>query len=182
MTQVPAITKWHTVLDRLAYIGVMIIILVVSISVALGLLAALLGSFLTEAGDGLGGGWGVPELALTLATLLGVPSLIISAMDILRGRWGQAGRMLAFWGPLIISIGFIVIGHAIDPCFRGIWTLGSHWGSIPLCEQFGIEVNIHTRFHLFLHAAPTLILVFLYWVALRKWHPSVAYFRSQVNP
>ena len=170
--------KSYKLSDRLAHIGFIIIVLVVFISFALGLLIALLGSFLIKLGDGLGGGWGIPALALTLAMFLGVPSLIISVADIFRGRRRQTGRMVAFFGPLIISIGFIAIAHVVDPCFQGIWTLQSYWGSIPLCERFGPEINIHTRFHLLLHSSPTIVLVILYWVILRKWYPAIASIRN----
>jgi hypothetical protein len=138
----------------------------------LGVLAAGLGAFLTPLGSGLGGGWGVPALALNLAMLLGAPSLPLAGADLARGRREGAGRMLAFWGPLLIGAGFIGIAHAVDPCLRGVWTLGSYLGSIPLCELFWPEINIHTRFHLLLHAAPAAVLVVLYWAALKRWHPA----------
>jgi len=164
--------KLQTWSDRLARMGLIVVVLTVSISLVLGLLAAWFGSFLTPLGSGLGGGWGIPMLALNLAMLLGLPSLLLAGADLARGRRDQAGRMLAFWGPFFVGFGFIQIAHAIDPCFRGTWTLGSYLGSIPLCELFWPEINIHTRFHLLLHSAPAVVLVGLYWAALNRWHPS----------
>ena len=171
--------EWQVRADTLAHAGVVFIVYSIYIYVALGLSASLVGSFLTPLGDGPGGLWGIPFFLYLVTFLIGLPSFIFGVRDIFRLRWHGAGRILACISPLAISIYFFMIPHAIDPCVVGIWEPGSSFGSIPLCERFGGEWNIHTRFHLFLHATPTVIPVALYWVALKKWYPSIAYLRTR---
>jgi hypothetical protein len=168
------LTRRHIVADHLAHLGLMLIIVVTLINLPLSLLTALTGSSLLE-GFGNGGGWAIPELAFLITILLGLPSLVLGFIDLRQQRWQQAGRMLAFWGPLIIGISFIFTSHALDPCSRELWTLQSKLGTIPLCSYNLGEVLIHDRFHWLLHALPDVVLVSAYWFALKNWHKDIAF-------
>lgn len=169
-------------IDMLARAGVVIIVFTVGVCVVLGLSAALMGGSLTSLGSGPGGLGGMPMLLFLLAALLGLPSLVRGLFDLYQRRWDRLGRIVAFIAPVFIAIYFFEIPHAIDPCALGIWAPGSSWASIPLCEAWGGGWNIHARFHLFLHAVPTLLPVALYWIALRKWYPNIAYLRRSSAP
>ncbi len=164
-------------IDMLARAGVVIIVCTVAVCVVLGALAALVGGSFTSLGSGPGGLGGMPMLLFLLAALLGLPSLVRALFDLYQRRWKRVGRVVIFIAPLAIAIYFFEIPHAIDPCALGIWAPRSSWASIPLCEAWGGGWNIHARFHLLLHAAPTLLPVALYWMALKKWYPNIAYLR-----
>lgn len=164
--------RWRRWADRTAWIGFAIILVTIAIGLALGLVAALAGGRLTHLGDGFGGLWGAPALTLTIAMVLGLPSLVLGFLAIARKRWRNAARLLAYFGPLLILFGFVAIPHGLDPCSLGVWGPFSRVGEAMLCERWGLELNVHTRFHLFWHTAPTMILVVLYWLALRRWHPA----------
>ena len=60
------------------------------------------------------------------------------------------------------------MAHMVDPCANGWWDANSRIGSQPLCEQFGSELNWHTRFHLFAHAAPAAVLLAVYVLAVQQ--------------
>ena len=168
------LTRRHIVADRLAHLGLMIIIFVTLINLPLSLLTALTGSSQLE-NFGNGGGWAIPALAFLIALLLGLPSLVLGFIDLRQQRWQQVGRMLAFWGPLIIGVSFIYTSHALDPCFRELWTIQSKLETIPLCSYSLREVLIHDRFHWLLHALPDVVLVPAYWFALKVWHKDIAF-------
>lgn len=135
----------------------------------LGLTAALAGGPLAELGSGPGGLFGLPFLFLVLVVLgLGIPGAIRSGI-----APGPAGRRVGraavlLMGPVAVALGFLAIAHALDPCVNGWWDTESRLGSIPLCERFGPELNVHTRFHLLAHAAPAAALVVLYRWAIGK--------------
>lgn len=162
--------KWS---DRLAFISFLITILNIVISTIAGLIAALGGGRLTELGSGAGGAYGLPDITNTLALALTLPALIFGISLLIRKKEGAMGRILVFVGALMISFGFLVIAHVLDPCLSGIWTSRSHLGDIPLCERFGFELNIHTRFHLLWHATSTLPLVLVYWYSMVKTYPQL---------
>jgi hypothetical protein len=158
----------------LASIGWRIILLTGAISLLLGLLAALVGGRLTALGNGIGGGNGIPDLVFLLAVLMGLPGLFRGLVGVVRREKHQAKWLLVFIGPLLISSGYILIAHALDPCLNGLWDLSSRIGdTIPLCERFGSEINIHTRFHYLWHVLPALPLIWLYGNALKRWFPKI---------
>lgn len=153
-------------------LGWRIILLDSGISLFLGLLVALIGGSLTTLGNGAGGGNGIPDLFFTLALLLGIPGLYLGVRGMIKRDEKQTQLALTFIGPLIISLGYILIAHTFDPCENGLWDLNSQIGeTIPLCERFGSGINIHTRFHYLWHIVPTLPLVWLYGVLLKKRLP-----------
>lgn len=170
------LTKKHLKADRLAHLGLMIIIWVTIMNLPLSLLTAITGSRQLK-NWGNGGGWALPELAFLIALLLGLPSLVLGFIDLRHHGWQHAGRMLAFWGPLIIGVSFIFTSHALDPCSHEIWTTQSKLGTISLCSYHLGELLINDRFHWLLHALPDVILVPVYWIALKKWHKPIAFLK-----
>ncbi len=157
--------------SRLARLGWRIILLDAIISLVLGLLAALVGGSLTALGNGLGGGNGIPDLIFLIPVLLG---LFLYFRRVFKREKRKTDWLLAFIGPLLISIGYILIAHAFDPCNNGLWDLNSQIGdSVRLCERFGSEISIHTRFHYLWHIVATLPLVWLYGVVLKTRLPEV---------
>ncbi len=167
-------TNWQHWADRLARLALLILIVDVTLSLVIGSLIAIKWPFLREWGGGFGGGNGLPVLGYLIALFLGAPSLLAA----IQGSNKRAGRLMAFMGPLIILVGFGGVSHALDPCVTGLLDGTSRLGSQPLCERFGAELNIHTRFHLLHHAlVPTVVLVPMYLLALSRWHPTVTRFR-----
>ena len=167
-------TRWQRWADALARVALLILAVDYTLSLILGSLIATRWPFLEDWGGGFGGGNGLPVLGYVLAVVLGVPSLLAAIQDPSK----RVGRLLAFVGPFIILVGFAGVSHALDPCVTGLWDASSRLGSQPLCERFGGELNIHTRFHLLHHAlVPTVVLVPLYWLALGRLHPPVTWVR-----
>lgn len=159
---------------RLAQIGWRIILWNTAIGLVLGLLATLVGGVLIPLGSGLGGGYAIPDLLYLLAALLGLPGMFRGIAGIIKQKKDETKWSLVFIAPLLISVGYILIAHAIDPCINEIWSLSDRIGnSIPLCERFGQDINIHTRFHYLWHILPALPLVWLYGRMLRSWLPGV---------
>lgn len=163
--------KW---VDRLAFAGFILTMIDIVLSAVAGLIAALIGGQVTEWGSGMGGGYAIPPLANTLALLLTLPALILGIMLLIRKREGAVGRIWVFVGTFLIGFGYILIAHSFDPCIRGVWTSHSRLGDdIRLCERFGNELNIHTRFHLIWHAVPTIPLLLIYWYGLARTYPQL---------
>ncbi len=158
--------------DRLVFFGHKLVWWNAMASFGLGVLAALFGGALTQVGQGPGGGWGVPGLVFGAAVVLGLPSLAVGLQGVWKRDARRGVRGAFFLTTLAISVAFIVVAHALDPCTLGAWTLGDRWGTQSVCERFGQEVNIHTRFHLLWHAAPVLLLLALcqpLYLRIRRW-------------
>ncbi len=105
-------------------------------------------------------------LGYTLAVALGVPGLPAAGRDLLRGRPAlAAGRLLAFFGPLLILVGTELVPHLLA-CALLPWTCEDHprhgW---TIVDQW------HQLDHALVGALP---LVALYGLALRRWHPALA--------
>lgn len=148
---------------------------VIAVSVVAGLGAAALGGSLTDLGEGYGGLWGVPALLLTfVALILGVAA----AIAVGRAREPELRRfrlaLLVLTGVWVVAIGYSAVAHLVDPCLNGWWDARSRIGSQPLCERFGSELNWHSRFHLFAHAAPAAVLLVAYVWAVRRWSTPAA--------
>lgn len=143
---------------------------VVLVSVVAGIGAAVVGGSLTDLGSGFGGLWGVPALLLTFVALIVGTT---AAIRIGRVLGPDAGRLrltvVVLVGVWVIAIGYGGVAHLVDPCANGLWDASSRIGSQPLCERFGNELNWHTRFHLFAHAAPAALLLLVYVWAIRRW-------------
>jgi hypothetical protein len=148
---------------RLTHWGGQLIVFDVWISLIFGLIAALFGGRFERFGVGIGGGYGVPDLIFLVAALFGLPSFL-HGLRLLIGRERGASRwLLAFLGPLLISFAYILVPHTLDPCSNGLWTLTDQIGtSVQLCERFGSDIDIHTRFHYLWHILPTLPFVWIY--------------------
>ncbi len=157
--------KWA---DKLAYMGHILLWLNIGLFFILGVLATLLGGQWTQLGEGPGGGWGVPALVFNIVILLGIPSLGVSFRGILIKDSRRLARGIYFFAPMVISFAYIAIAHSIDPCALEIWRLTDRWEEQNLCERFGREINIHTRFHLFLHSAPIVIILLAYQLLFRR--------------
>ena len=106
--------------------------------------------------------------------LLGLPSLLAGAWDLLRGR-GSEGvrRLLAFAGPVLVFIGIEVLPHLLNPCSLpyefsdrdppGICQSNPEWGA-----------DVEDRYHLFTHAlARGLPMAVIYGLALRRWRRDI---------
>lgn len=144
--------------------------IVIAVGVVAGMAAVAIGGSLTNLGSGYGGLWGVPALLLTfVALILGVAAAIAMA----RGLGPEERRLrraaLVLVGVWVVAIGYAEVAHLVDPCVNGWWDADSRIGSQPLCERFGSELNWHTRFHLFAHAAPAAALLVSYLLAIRRW-------------
>jgi hypothetical protein len=89
--------------------------------------------------------------------------------------------MIYFFAFLTLSIAFTMIAHSIDPCSLKIWRLNDVVGNQKLCERFGSEINIHTRFHLLLHTAPIVIVLLVYHLGFRRFFRSILHAERREN-
>ena len=126
---------------------------VIVVSLIGGIAAAVGGGSLTNLGSGAGGLFGIPSILTTLiAVFLAIPAAVGMVRQTRRSGWLR-GATVTVAGAWIVSTGyFVVVAHAIDPCLNGWWESSSRIGDQPLCERFGSELNVHTRFHLLAHA------------------------------
>ena len=118
----------------------------------------------------------VPFLGYGLAIVLGLPSALAGGWDLLRGRWGAAGRrLLVFVGPVLVLVGTEIVPHLLSPCLPA--ELGADW--VPgVCERHPVHGwDIEDRWHALDHAlVGALPMAALYRLALRRWRPDVARF------
>ena len=118
----------------------------------------------------------VPFLGYGLAIVLGLPSLVVGAWDVLRGRWAAAGRrLLMFGGPALFLVGTEIVPHLASPCLPS--ELGV--GALPtVCERAEQGADVKGRWHALDHAlVGALPMVMVYRLALRRWRPDVAQWR-----
>lgn len=162
------------VCDRLAQAALVLILSVILASIVLGVIAIVTWPSFPILGAGPGGANGIPAILLMVATGMGAPSLLLALFHLLRGEWSKLGRALPFFGPAFLFFGFFFVSHAFDPCGFGFTSFQTMFLGSPLCQHWGGGLEIHTRFHLLHHAViPTVFLVGLYWMSLRRWHPAV---------
>ncbi len=153
----------------------MSITLVVVVAVVAGIGAAALGGSLADLGSGYGGLWGLPALLLTLiALVLGVAAVIKIGFELSPESGRLRIAVLVVAGAWLVAVGYANVAHMVDPCANGWWNASSRIGSQPLCERFGSELNWHTRFHLFAHAAPAAVLLAVYLWAIQRWGTKVS--------
>ena len=165
--------------DQVARLALRVIMADIIVSIGLGLVVMLAwgvrpdSALLNDLGNGPGGGRGIPAAGFLVATLLGFPSFSNGLRDVVRGRWRETRRLLAFVGPLMIFTGFLYVSDGLDPC--GSWLDEySRLGDQPLCQWFDDSLELHARFHLLYHAlVPTVILVALYRLAAGRWHQAI---------
>ncbi len=114
-----------------------------------------------------------------LAVLLGVPSLLAAAWDLLRGRWGVGvSRLLPFVGPVALLIGAEIIPHLLNPCFLALELGGRRLPGV--CEYAEWGADLAERWHLLHHTLVGAVpLAALYWFALRRWRPEVTRIRAE---
>ncbi len=161
-----ASSRYASVAGGLARLGFWLVTADVLVSTVVGIIGVVAWH---DAGTGPGGGWRVPGMALLLAGALGIPGFLLGIIDMARGRWHCAGRLLAVAGPLLIFLGFFFGSHLLDPCARG-W-VDPQAGS---CEWSHGTWNVHERYHLLYHTlVPTAGLVALYAAAMRRWYSDV---------
>lgn len=132
--------RWLLVVGLLVANGVLLV---------MGSLAAAFGGDLTGWGNGAGGLDGWADLSQTIFSLV-----VGVAAGIATFREGRAipVAVAVFASGLLIGTGYLIGGHLVDPCDRGWWDASSRIGDQTLCERFGGELAVHTRFHLLLHA------------------------------
>ncbi|MDQ4077291.1 MAG: hypothetical protein M3220_13715 [Chloroflexota bacterium] len=121
----------------------------------------------------------IPVLGYLLAIVLGLPSLLASIWDLLRGHWAAGGRrLLTFAGPVLFFVGTEIIPHLVNPCYFA-WTLAGQRLPEFYCAyspEWGADFA--ARWHLLAHTLIGAIpMAVLYWLALRKWRPSILRFR-----
>lgn len=163
--------------DRLAQAAFLIIALDMLLSVIFGVVAVIAWPDLKFMGSGPGGGNGIPGIVVLAATAMGAPSFILALVHAVRGEWRKLGHLLPFVGPALIFFGFFFVSHAFDPCGFSFASLHTTVLGTPLCQPWGGGLEIHSRFHLLHHALiPTVFLVYMYWLSLRRWHPTAARF------
>ena len=117
----------------------------------LGVLAAVAGGGLSDWGDGAGGLDGWPN---DLMAFFSYPIGLAAAIATFRERRVVLVSVAVFATGLLISTGFLEVGHLLDPCARGWWDDSSTVGDEPLCS---IQGEIAVRFHLLLHGASGLL-------------------------
>lgn len=142
-------TPRSTFAARLRWLLVVGLLVANVVLLAMGAIAAAFGGELTSWGNGAGGLDGWADLSQTIFSLaVGV------AAGIATFREGRAIpiAVAVFATGLLIGTGYLIGGHLVDPCDRGWWDARNRIGDQPLCERFGFELGIHTRFHLLLHA------------------------------
>ncbi|MGK2948587.1 MAG: hypothetical protein ACSLFP_08425 [Acidimicrobiales bacterium] len=145
------------------------LVVVIVISVIAGVMAAALGGGFTDLGSGAGGLFGLPSILTTLIALfIALPVAVIAAFRAQQAPRWRAPIVIA-GGAWVVAIGYFQVAHSADPCVNGWWDLSSRIGNQPLCEQFGSELNWHTRFHLIAHAAPAGVLLVGYLWAINRW-------------
>lgn len=145
---------------------------VVVVSLIGGIAAAVGGGSLTNLGSGAGGLFGIPSILTTLiAVFVAIPAAVGMVRQTRRAPGWLRAPIVTVAGAWVVAIGYFVVAHAIDPCLNGWWDSSSRIGDQPLCERFGSELNVHTRFHLLAHAAPGAILLVTYLWAAKRWTP-----------
>jgi hypothetical protein len=149
---------------------VLLLTIVIGVSLIAGIAAALVGGALTDLGLGAGGLFGAPApLTILIALFLATPAAVVVARQARHSRGWLKAAIAVAGGAWIVAIGYFVIAHAMDPCFNGWLDSTSRIGDQRLCEQFGFELNVDTRFHLLAHAAPATVLLLAYLWAIRRW-------------
>ncbi len=122
----------------------------------------------------------VPTMGYVVVILLGVPSLVVGARDLVRRRRSVGGRrLLIFFGPVAVFIGMELVPHVLSPC---LFVSANGDALSAICEPTAhdpSEVDIVGRFHALHHAVVGgLLMTALYWRSLLKWRPAVARFRE----
>jgi len=139
-----------------------VIVLVCAVSVLLGLLAFVAAPRLDSFGQGPGGLWGIPMMALMLSVALAVPALLYAVTRLLTGHVRDAGLLLPAVLPWIIVVGHFAGAHAMDPCARGLLAPSAEFLGAPLCGDWYGRPETAARLHLLHHGlVPTLPLVVL---------------------
>ncbi len=123
----------------------------------------------------------VPTIGYVVVILLGIPSLLVGARDLIRRRHSVGGkRLLIFFGPLAVFIGMELLPHVLTPC---LFASANSDALSAICEPMShdpAEVDIAGRWHALHHAVVGgLLMTALYWRALLRWRPAVARFPRQ---
>lgn len=184
------LSGWQQMANRLAHIGW----LVVLVSVAFMIVGSAVGAVwypdtnsppaeTTECENPpCFGGGGMPGLAdlptviafggYGLAVLLGVPSALWGAWNVLRGRWRLGlPELLVVVGPLLLVAGTELVPHVVNPCLAADLTRDELLG---FCEHTESGTDIGGRVHALHHAVVgALPMALLYTWALRRWQPDV---------
>lgn len=140
-------TGKSTTAPRLRWLLVMGLLAGNLVVFALGVLAAVAGGGLSDWGEGAGGldGW-ANEFMTYFSFLVG----LAAAFATFRERRAVLVSGAVFATGLLISTGFLELGHVLDPCERGWWDLSTSVGDERVCS---VQGEIAVRFHLLLHGA-----------------------------
>jgi hypothetical protein len=167
--------------DRLARYGWIVLL----VSIAVGLVGGVVIAVVWRPSGRVGGlpglqdlPWIVSMLGYGLVILLGLPSLLAAVWDFLRSRWGAGGgQLLASVGPMLFVAGTEIFPHLLNPCFLALELDGKRFPGTCDYGEWGADFG--ARWHLLDHTLVGAIpFAALYWLALRKWRPDIARFRS----
>ncbi len=170
--------RWQQVADRLARYAWLILLVSIAVGLAGGAVVAAMWQSNESAGAMPGPGLRdfpmiVSMLGYLLVILLGLPSLLASAWDFLRGRWTAGGRrMIVIVGPVLFLAGTEIVPHLLNPCFFALELAGE---KLPqMCDYGEWGTDFAARWHLLDHTLVGAIpFAALYWRALCKWRPDV---------
>lgn len=170
---------WQRVTDRVARYGWLVLLGSIAVGLIGGVMVAIWQS--DESAGAMPGLRDLPMivsmLGYLLVIILGVPSLLAGAWDFLRGRWAAGGRrMLVFGGPVLFLAGTEIVPHLLNPCLF-VLELGDK--RLPgMCDYGEWGTDLAGRWHLLDHTLVGAIpFAALYWRALRRWRPEVAWVR-----
>ncbi len=193
-TYAAAPARWQRVADRLARYGWLILLVSVAIALVGGAVVAAAWQpgvqevqFVDECpnppcfgGGGLPGVRDLPTVASTLgyllAILLGLPSVLAAAWDLLRGRLGAGGgRLLPFVGAVLFFGATEIVPHLLNPCYFAQALAGKRLPEFYCQYSPDRGVDLADRWHLLDHTLVGAIpFAALYWLALRRCRPDVA--------
>jgi hypothetical protein len=149
-------TAWHKRADRWAWIGTRI----VNWSVLAGLVLWIPDPWVPNHLQGIGQ---IPiNLGFLAASLMGIPSVLVWCIDLIKSRKRHVARWIPFIGPLFVFVGFELLAHGLS-CIVFPF----------MCEYLPEHGgwNIAGKWHLLSHSLFGLIPLFVYRLVLWKWHP-----------
>jgi hypothetical protein len=167
----PANTTRSTRAARLRWLLVVGLLAANVVLLVMGLLAAVFGGRLTGWGNGAGGLDGWADGLETIFSLVVGAAAGIATIREGRSIWLAIGVGIT---GLLIGVGYLFVGHLVDPCDRGWWDSSTRFGDTAACAGRG---DIAEQYHLLLHAilgvisAGVAALVYRHWRLFGWWRP-----------
>lgn len=167
----PLAPRRRIVVDRINLAGFVLITAATIASLIVGTVVAAVGGTLIPLGDGFGGLYDYPAMALLLAAFLALPAFGVALSGLFDRHKGDMTYAIAFLGPALCFLTYAIVAHFVEPCNLKLWNTQMTFDGTPLCDGFGSETGPHLRFHLLQHAIPTLPVLAFYGTSLRHWLP-----------